>query len=176
MRISWQGSLAKHDRALAHQLTRWRPPRWMRWWMLCASRGGDGYLWGAVGIGLACFGGPSRLDAVASAGLAAGLGIVSFMGLKHCIRRPRPCTQWTHAWARIRARDEFSFPSGHSLTAFAVVTPLLWFYPDLRTLLLFCAFSVALSRLMLGLHFLSDVLAGSFLGALAGCFCLSLLR
>lgn len=176
MTAALQGLVVRRDHALAHRLTGWRPPRWLRWWMLGASRGGDGYLWGAVGVGLACFGGPNRLAAVGSAALAAVAGIISFTLLKRWFRRPRPCAQWPHAWARVRARDEFSFPSGHSLTAFAVVTPLVWFYPDLRTLLLFCAVSVALSRLILGLHFLSDVLAGSALGALTGWICMALLR
>ncbi len=173
---AWRGSLANKDRALAHRLTGWRPPRWVRWWMLIASRGGDGYLWIAIAAALACFGGPSRLLAIASAALAACLGLVSFMVLKRLFRRPRPCAYWPHAWARVRARDEFSFPSGHSETSFAIATSLLLFYPDLRSLLIFCALSIALSRLLLGLHFLSDVLVGSVLGVLAGCLCFFLLR
>ncbi|HVA64573.1 MAG TPA: phosphatase PAP2 family protein [Terriglobales bacterium] len=173
---AWRGSLARRDRALAHRLTGWRPPRWVRWWMLGASRGGDGYLWAGIAFVLACFGGPSRLLAIASAALAAGLALASFMVLKRLFRRPRPCAHWPHAWARVRAYDEFSFPSGHSLTAFAIATALLLFYPDLRSLLLFCALSIALSRLLLGLHFLSDVLVGSALGVLAGCLCFFLLR
>ena len=54
------------------------------------------------------------------------------------------------------------------MTAFAVAVPLSMFYPALEPGLLFCAFSIALSRILLGLHFLSDVLAGSALGAAIG--------
>lgn len=54
------------------------------------------------------------------------------------------------------------------MTAFSVAVPLLLFYPSLEAGLLFCAFSIALSRIMLGLHFLSDVLVGSALGAVIG--------
>ena len=54
------------------------------------------------------------------------------------------------------------------MTAFSVAVPLSLFYPAAEPALLFCAFSIALSRILLGLHFLSDVLVGSALGALIG--------
>ena len=54
------------------------------------------------------------------------------------------------------------------MTAFAVAVPLGMFYPDLVLGLLFCAFSIAVSRILLGMHFLSDVVAGSLLGTAIG--------
>jgi undecaprenyl-diphosphatase len=54
------------------------------------------------------------------------------------------------------------------MTAFSVAVPLSLFYHPLDAGLLFCAFSIALSRIMLGLHFLSDVIVGSALGAVIG--------
>jgi undecaprenyl-diphosphatase len=50
------------------------------------------------------------------------------------------------------------------MTAFAVAIPLLLFYPTLAIGLLFCAISIAASRILLGMHFLSDVLAGALIG------------
>ncbi len=49
--------------------------------------------------------------------------------------------------------DQFSFPSGHTITAFAVAVSLSRFYPELATGLLFCALSIAASRILLGMHF-----------------------
>ena len=66
---------------------------------------------------------------------------------------------------RPRTARPFLVPSGHSITAFAVAVPLSIFYPSYMLWLLFCATSVALSRVVLGLHFLSDVVAGSVIGA-----------
>jgi undecaprenyl-diphosphatase len=60
--------------------------------------------------------------------------------------------------------DQFSFPSGHTITAFAVAVSLSLFYPELAAGLFFCALSVAASRILLGMHFLSDVLAGAAIG------------
>ena len=70
--------------------------------------------------------------------------------------------------------DQFSFPSGHSITAFAIAVPIGLFYPELRVPLLLVAASIAASRIVLGMHFLSDVLAGSALGAVLGyaAFCM----
>ena len=50
------------------------------------------------------------------------------------------------------------------MTGFAVALPLMLFYPELGAGLLFCAVSIALSRILLGMHFLSDVVAGAILG------------
>ena len=61
--------------------------------------------------------------------------------------------------------DQFSFPSGHTITAFAVTVSLAMFYPGAAIPLLFCSISVAASRIMLGMHFLSDVLAGAAIGS-----------
>jgi len=71
----------------------------------------------------------------------------------------------THCWSSLLPPDQFSFPSGHSITAFAVAVSLGSFYPTLIEGLLFCAVSVAISRILLGMHFLSDVLAGWAIGA-----------
>jgi undecaprenyl-diphosphatase len=62
------------------------------------------------------------------------------------------------------AAGQFSFPSGHTITAFSVAVSLSLFYPELTVGLLFCAVSVAASRILLGMHFLSDVLAGAAIG------------
>ena len=64
--------------------------------------------------------------------------------------------------------DQFSFPSGHTITAFAIAVPLSLFYPSLLAGLFFCAISIAVSRILLGMHFLSDVLAGCVLGSALG--------
>lgn len=63
---------------------------------------------------------------------------------------------------------DHSFPSGHSTAVFSVIIPLILFNPALGFLLLPVALSVALSRIFLGLHYPSDVLAGISLGTLTG--------
>lgn len=160
--------IVTRDHRLMRRVHRWRAPRWVRLWMICATRGGDGWLWYLMGLVILLFGGANRYVATASAALAAGLGIVLFLWLKRLAGRRRPCHIEPHCWARLLPPDQFSFPSGHSITAFAVATSLSLFYPSLMLGLLFCAASIAASRILLGMHFLSDVVVGSLLGASLG--------
>jgi undecaprenyl-diphosphatase len=153
------------DHRLMRQVNRWRPPKWLRLWMIAATRGGDGWLWyglaGAVGL----FGGVERFIALASAATAVGIGIALFLKLKKVFGRKRPCALEPHCWATLLPPDQFSFPSGHTITAFAVAISIGAFYPAIRPELMFCAASVACSRILLGMHFLSDVVVGGLLGA-----------
>jgi len=158
--------IAHRDHKLMRRINRWYAPRWIRLWMICATRGGDGWLWYAMGAIVLLFGGPQRFLAVASGALAAGSGIALFLRLKRAARRRRPVALEPHCWATLLPPDQFSFPSGHTITAFAVAVSLSLFYPTLAIGLLFCAASVAVSRILLGMHFLSDVLAGAAIGSL----------
>ena len=68
------------DKGLMRRVNRWRAPRWIRVWMLCATRGGDGWLWYAMGAAILLFGGEPRFAAVGAAALAAGVGRGSSCG------------------------------------------------------------------------------------------------
>jgi undecaprenyl-diphosphatase len=132
--------------------------------MMCATRGGDGWLWYTMGLCLAIFSGGDAVRPLAAAGAAAGSGVACFQILKRAFHRKRPCAIASHCWADLLPPDQFSFPSGHSITAFSVAVTLGLFYPGLMAGLLFCAISIAASRVILGMHFLSDVLVGSAIG------------
>ena len=127
---------------------------------------GSGTPWASI---ILLAGGDRRFLAVGAAALAAGLGIAIFLRLKKATGRKRPCAIEPHCWATLLPPDQFSFPSGHTITAFAVSVALSRFYPDLATGLLFCALSIAASRILLGMHFLSDVLAGAAIGTTVAC-------
>ena len=152
------------DHRLMRRVNGWNAPKWVRIWVICATRGGDGWLWYAMGLAILLFGGEERFAAAGAAGAASGIGIVVFLWLKRLTGRRRPCQIQPHRWAKLLPPDQFSFPSGHSITAFAVATPLGLFYPPLMLGLMVCAISVAISRILLGMHFLSDVVVGSLLG------------
>ena len=158
--------ITRRDHVLMRRLNRWRAPRWVRVWMLLATRAGDGWLWYALGAAILLLGGPERFAAVGTGTLAAGAGVAIFLGMKKAAGRRRPCAFEPHCWATLLPPDQFSFPSGHTITAFAVAVSLSHFYPDLLPGLLFCAVSVAASRILLGMHFLSDVIAGAAIGTL----------
>src|ERR1700729_733790 len=160
--------VAAGDYRLMRRVNRWRAPRWLRVWMIAATRGGDGWLWYAMGLVVALAGGPERFRALGAAATATALGIGLFLKLKRAFGRKRPCALEPHCWATLLPPDQFSFPSGHTITAFAVALSLGAFYPAMLPGLLFCAASVAASRILLGMHFLTDVLAGAAIGSAVG--------
>ena len=83
--------------------------------------------------------------------------------------RPRPFQKHAAIARGARALDEFSFPSGHTLHAVAFTILAVAAFPALGWILVRFAVLVALSRVVLGLHYPSDVLAGAAVGAtLAG--------
>ena len=161
--------IQSNDRRLMRRVHRWRPPRWFRILMILATRCGDGWLWYALGLILALYGGEHRFAAIAAAGSSAIAGIFTFRALKRTSRRKRPCEVEPHCWAAILPPDKYSFPSGHSITAFAITFSLGLFYPDLQVPLVAVAVLISSSRIILGMHFLSDVLAGSAIGVALGC-------
>jgi undecaprenyl-diphosphatase len=167
-RAVW-GYIDSRDRRLMRKVHRWRPPRWFRILMILSTRCGDGWLWYSLGCILLIFGGPRRFAAVLASGAAAGAGILLFKFLKRVSHRARPCHLEPHCWSRVLPPDRFSFPSGHSITAFAMAICIGSFYPQLLEALLFLAVCIAVSRIILGMHFLSDVIVGSAIGAALGC-------
>lgn len=162
------GYIEKRDHLVMRRVNNWKAPRWIRFWMLTATRMGDGWLWYALGAILLALGGWRGYSAVAAAGSAAVLGIFVFKVLKKLSHRPRPCELHPHCWAKVLPPDKFSFPSGHTMTAFSIALVLSFFYPTLEWPLYFLAGSIGVSRVVLGMHFLSDVLAGAALGCALG--------
>jgi undecaprenyl-diphosphatase len=162
------GFISTQDHRLMRRMNRWRPPRWFRVLVLLASRFGDGWLWYGVGLAVLFFGGPQSYIAVLAGGLGVCASSALFLFLKKFIGRPRPCMPEAHCWAELLPPDQFSFPSGHTMTAFAVALSLGHFYPSLLSPLVLMAAMIGLSRLALGMHFLSDVVAGAALGATIG--------
>jgi len=160
--------LSRPDHGLMRTVNRWNAPRWVRWWMLLATRAGDGWLWALIGLAVLLSGAEDRFVAIVASGLAVIVGIASFQVAKHVFRRTRPLDIEPHCWACIKTRDVFSFPSGHSTTAFAVAVSLGSFFPETLPVLLVLAANVAISRVIIGMHFLTDVLVGSGLGAAIG--------
>jgi undecaprenyl-diphosphatase len=162
------GFIENRDHRVMRSLNSWRAPRWIRFWMLTATRMGDGWLWYTLGAILIAFGGSRGYAAFSAAGSSAIVGVLVFKVLKSLSHRPRPCQFQPHCWAKVLPPDQFSFPSGHTMTAFSIALVVSYFYPALEWPMYFLAVSIGLSRIVLGMHFLSDVLAGAVLGSALG--------
>ena len=164
------GYIERRDQRLMRRMNRWRAPRWIRIWMIAATRLGDGWIWYGLGNHAVCsMAARSVSRPLAPRGRQRYLGIFVFKALKRLSQRPRPCQIEPHCWSKVLPPDKFSFPSGHTMTAFSVALVVSYFYPSLEGMLFFLALSIAVSRIVLGMHFLSDVLAGVVLGVALGC-------
>jgi undecaprenyl-diphosphatase len=168
------GYVEASDFRISGRLLEWRPPRWFRVFMIWATRAGDGWLWLAVGLALAA-GGTDGHRVLAAAAVAAGVANTVQVLAKRRFRRTRPCDSDRVGRGPYDVKplghfpsDRYSFPSGHALNAFAIGSVIALAFPALAVPVLLAAASVAASRVVLGLHFLSDVLAGSLVGALMG--------
>jgi undecaprenyl-diphosphatase len=163
--------MASDDR-VSGRVVAWRPPRWVRLWMLWASKLGDGWLWLALALALAASG-ERGLKVLAGAAVSLAVANVVLVLTKSRIHRPRPCERARPAHFEVDPltwfpADRFSFPSGHALNAFAMNSVIALAFPLLAAPALLVATSVAASRVVLGLHWLSDVLAGTLVGTLIG--------
>jgi undecaprenyl-diphosphatase len=87
-----------------------------------------------------------------------------YTGIKRAIRRPRPFRGLSGLQCPVKPLDEFSFPSGHTMHAVAFTILAVAAYPQLAWCLVPFAALVGLSRVALGLHYPSDVLAGAAIG------------
>ena len=168
--------IAERDYGLMRRVNRWSAPKWVRLWMICATRGGDGWLWYGLGIALAVLGGHRGMVAAGTMALASALSITTFLWIKRVAKRRRPCHIEPHCWAKLLPPDQFSFPSGHTMTAFAVSFPVALLFPHLALAVYFAAASIAISRILLGMHFLSDVVVGGLVGTLIGYWTLGVFR
>lgn len=127
------------------------------------SRAGDGYFW-LLMLAIAF---ATRHYKAAVAGLIAAMfGLLSSLSLKHVCRRTRPRSGGD--WGRFVAPDKYSFPSGHTTTAFCLATVTTTYWPAVAPALWVCAAGIAVSRTLLAFHYGSDVIAGIGLGLLSG--------
>lgn len=137
------------------------------------SRSGDGYLhllvplllWGA-GVG-------ALGDFAALLALALLVERALYWLLKNSLKRRRPQNAMPGFRSLIVASDEFSFPSGHTSAAFLLATGLVIVYGGPVIAMYLWAGCVGLSRVLLGVHFPGDVLAGAVMGSSAALFCAS---
>ena len=133
------------------------------------SRLGDGMFWYALMAALVAFDGMAGLRASLHLALTGAVALLLYAWLKRWTRRPRPFASDLRIRAWVAPLDEFSFPSGHTLHAVAFSLVAMAHYPPLAWLLVPFTASVAASRVVLGLHYPSDMLAATAIGtALAG--------
>lgn len=138
------------------------------------SRLGDGVFWYALMAAILASGSPIAREALSCMLITGIAGLTIYKILKRTTSRPRPYQVKAQIRLGTAPLDHFSFPSGHTLHAVSLSIVVIAYYPALAPLLLPFAALVAVSRVILGLHYPSDVMAGALIGAVTGCAALAL--
>lgn len=154
-----------HDQAWCLSANRWGARQAVRSYFRFVSRLGDGSFWYALLLIIAFCDDWRGLGVAAHLAVVGAVSTLLYRRLKRWTRRPRPFTADRRIQAWIAPLDEYSFPSGHTLHAVGFTVVAVAYYPALAWLLLPFTLSVALSRVVLGMHYPSDVIAASVIGA-----------
>ena len=128
------------------------------------SRLGDGWFWYAMLTLTVVLYGSEALIPLLTTTLISGAGLVIYKLLKVKTVRPRPYQVHQVIVLGERPLDVFSFPSGHTLQAVLFTVTLGTYFPALLLIMLPFMALVALSRMVLGLHYPTDVLIGAGIG------------
>ena len=159
-------SILELDARLSSQLRVAEKPGFLRNVAVFFAHSGDSWFWAAALI-IGWFFSSSvwkQWEVVEFFGILGLAGVV--LAIKFLVRRERPAGEWGGIY---RNTDPHSFPSGHAARAFliAVVGSALA-PPWLATVLWIWAPLVSLARVAMGVHYLSDVIAGAILGIIVG--------
>ncbi|MBM3124483.1 MAG: phosphatase PAP2 family protein [Chloroflexi bacterium] len=165
-------SLLELDARLSDQLRVAEKPGFLRNLAAVLAHSGDSWFWGAALL-IAWFFSTvewKRWEAMEFISIAV-LAVIVLL-IKFLVRRRRPAGEWGKIY---RNTDPHSFPSGHAARSFLIAVVASGFAPPWLVLILWIwAPLVALARVSMGVHYLSDVVAGALIGVIVALILLQL--
>ena len=164
--LEWDNNLSEKLRIAVNK-------RGLRLFAAILAHSGDSWFWfGGLGL-LWWLGNPFWKFRAIVYLISIFITAIFVLGIKFTIRRKRPEGEWGGIYRRT---DPHSFPSGHAARSFLLLVLGVGLGPAwLAWLLVIWAPLVSLARVGLGVHYLSDVVAGMILGLVIGAVCLSVI-
>ncbi len=156
--------LSQQDEALCVRLNQASRIQWLCTTLCVVSRLGNGVFWYVLMLAILTWRGPLAITPVLHMVVTGAVCTLLYKWIKTKTTRPRPYHRNQAIQVVAHPLDQYSFPSGHTLHAVSFTLVAVYYYPVLASLLLPFTVLVALSRVALGLHYPSDVLAGVAIG------------
>ncbi len=163
------------EERLCVTFNRWSDRNGVRMFFAAISRLGNGVFWYVLILGLPfLFGAPAvaRTMQLSATGI---IGVLIYKWMKRRFVRERPYIAHLRIRVGTPPLDRYSFPSGHTLHATSFAILLTAYYPTLAWVVVPFATLVALSRVVLGLHYPTDVAVGALIGAMLAVLSTSLM-
>jgi len=132
---------------------------------LAFSRSGDGYLQLLAPVFVWLSRSPLAETYLIAWAIAMLVERTTYYILKNTLKRLRPADFKPNFHSLITASDKFSFPSGHTSAAFCIATITVLIFGGLSMVMFAWALMVGISRVVVGVHFPGDVLAGALMGS-----------
>ena len=157
--------LGEYDTSICLRVNRAADFNGVRRFFALISRLGDGVFWYALMVAMAVADGREGLQTAVHMAVVGAVGLGIYKWMKGTFVRPRPFMVVQHIRLGTAPLDLYSFPSGHTLHAAGFTLVALGYYPLLGWFLIPFALLIALSRVVLGLHYPTDVVVGGAIGA-----------
>jgi undecaprenyl-diphosphatase len=143
---------------------RWSDRRAVRLFFAMISRLGNGVFWYVLVLGLPVLFGMGAMTRTLQISVTGVIGLLIYKWLKQRFVRERPYISHLRIRVGTVPLDRYSFPSGHTLHATSFAILLTVYFPILAWVVVPFAILVALSRMVLGLHYPTDVVVGALIG------------
>jgi undecaprenyl-diphosphatase len=157
--------LVETDLAISRSCNRFVHNKAIRRFFSIISRLGDGVFWYSLSLVIPLIYGLKGLETSIHMALTGLVTVVVYKAIKTLTERKRPCDLSSQIFPGVAPLDQYSFPSGHTMHAMSFSVVAINFHPELGWLLVPFSSCVAMSRLVLGLHFPTDVVIGAAIGS-----------
>jgi undecaprenyl-diphosphatase len=164
----FSGRVTALDLAFFRILVGLNLPRAVTWPLILLVRSGDGWIWAVIASALwflLPYADVKRV--VLHCAVAIGVSLAIYYPIKFGGRRLRPYDNGWDVKPLVPPLDKYSFPSGHTMNNLAVALTLASFFPSLLLPAICIPILLGTLRVLFGVHYLSDIIGGSLLGALA---------